>query len=354
MPPTPGPLDTALHTALRRLAEGQSLDHAAVRDAFGVVMAGRAIDSEIGELLAGLRRAGESSAVIAGVVEALRSVMTRVVVPNRERLVDTCGTGGGRVGTLNVSTAAAFVVAGAGVPVAKHGNRSHTSRSGSADVLEALGISTSVGAAEAARVLDEVGIVFLFAPLYHPAMRHVAVARRRLGVPTVMNLVGPLANPALVERQVVGVADPAKGPLLVAALADLGARRAMVVHGEVGVDELAPVGRNRVWDLDHGRLRERVIDPVEWGLGTRDMAGTEGGEPGQNAAAIEALFRDPTHAAPALRATVILNAAAAIEVSGLVPDFEVAVGLATEALDRGAAYDRFDRLRRRTPFRTSE
>lgn len=351
---TPMNAGTALSVALELLAREQQLSRDVTREAFAEVMAGTATAEEIRALLLGLRRVGATAEVIAAIVETMRQVMTPVDVTDRRHLTDTCGTGGGQVRTVNISTAAAFVAAAAGVPVAKHGNRSHTSRSGSADVLEALGISTAVSAATAPQVLAQAGIVFLFAPLYHPAMRHVAPVRRELGLPTVMNLVGPLANPARVDRQVIGVADPETGPLLAGALRALATEHALVVHGEIGVDELASVGRSRIWEVRQGQIVERMIDPADWGLATPDMSGTAGGDPAENADLIAALFNAPDAAAPALRATVLLNAAAAIEVSGTVADFGEAVAVATAALDQGGAAACLARLRRAAPLRTSE
>jgi anthranilate phosphoribosyltransferase len=277
--------------------------------------------------------------------------MRRIDLPGR--IVDTCGTGGGRIATLNISTAAALVTAGAGVPVAKHGNRSFTSRSGSADVLEALGVVVDLPPEAAGEVFDLAGIVFLFAPSYHPAMRHVAPVRRELGVATIMNLVGPLANPAGVVRQVVGVAERHQGALMAGALQQLGAVHALVVHAELGLDELSPVGRSEVWEVEGGQVRQWTLDPATLGLATGDLEGTQGGEPGENARAIRELLEEPGRASPALRSAVLLNAAAAIRVSGEVADLPGAVERARAALDSGAAAERLERLRQASQLRTS-
>src|SRR5688572_31420127 len=205
-------------------------------------MTGDATPAQIAALLVGLRVKGETAAEIAGVAQALRAAMVPLEVPDASALVDTCGTGGGAVTTFNISTAAAFVAAGAGVRIAKHGNRSFSSRCGSADILEALGVHIELTPDGMADVLERAGIVFMFAPLLHPAMRHVAPVRRELGMPTIMNLLGPLTNPASARRQVVGVADPALMDLIAGALHQLGHLRALVVHGEPGLDELSPVG----------------------------------------------------------------------------------------------------------------
>jgi len=350
-PSTPG--DPAIRTVLQRLAHRVELGSPEIQDAFRLIMRGEADPAELAALLMGLRVRGESPEVLVGIVEAMREVMLPVRLPADAIAVDTCGTGGGTVRTLNISTAAAFVVAGAGIPVAKHGNRSFTSRSGSADVLEALGIGTETGPDSAARVLDAAGIVFLFAPTYHPAMRHLAATRRTLAVPTVMNLVGPLANPAGVERQVIGVADTAVAPLVAGALLRLGCVCGMVVHGEIGLDEISPVGLTRVWHVDGGGITEARIDPGTFGLATSDLSGTEGGSPIENAAAIERLMLEPRLAPRALRSAVILNAAAAILVSGRTSDFADAVRRATAALDEGNAARRLAALRAAAPVRTS-
>lgn len=350
-PPPPGA--DAIRTVLQRLAARAALGAPEIREAFRLIMRGEAEPTELAALLMGLRVRGESPEVLVGIVDAMREVMVPVPVRTDLLAVDTCGTGGGSVRTLNISTAAAFVVAGAGVPVAKHGNRSFTSRSGSADVLEALGIGTDTGPELAAQLLEEVGIVFLFAPNFHPAMRHLAATRRALAVPTVMNLVGPLANPAGVQRQVIGVADAAVAPLVAGALLGLGCVTGLVVHGEIGLDEISPVGLTRVWQVSGGGIVETLIDPGMFGLATQDLSGTEGGSPTENARAIERLMHEPRAASPALRSAVLLNAAAAILVSGTTTDFAEAVRRATTALDDGAAAERLQALRAAAPLRTS-
>jgi anthranilate phosphoribosyltransferase len=226
---------SALQHAIRRLAAGAELEREEARAAFELVMNGEASAVQVSALLMGLRAKGETASEVAGVVEAMRSAMVRLDVADPAQLVDTCGTGGGAVQTFNISTAAALLAAGAGVRVAKHGNRSFTSQCGSADVLEALGVKIEVPLETMTRALSDAGIVFMFAPLMHPAMRHVGPVRRELAIPTVMNIVGPLANPAMAARQVVGVADERRVPLLAGALKELGTIHALVVHG-TGMD----------------------------------------------------------------------------------------------------------------------
>lgn len=346
---TAAPDTIGLSHALRRLAAGDSLSADESAAAFGVVMRGDATGPEMAALLLGLRSKGETAEEITGAASALRATMIGVLEGMSDRLVDTCGTGGGTVTTLNVSTAAAFVVAGAGVPVAKHGNRSFTSRSGSADVLEGLGIDITIEPQRAAEVLRAAGIVFLFAPTYHPAMRHIGPTRRELGVPTIMNLLGPLANPASVRRQVVGVADRARAPHLAYALATLGAAHALVVHGAIGMDEISPVGETLVWEIRAGHITEWVLDAAELGLGSNSLDGLGGGDPGENAGRIERLLR--TGEGGAVRAAVVLNAAAALYVSGAGWSFPEAARRAQVALDSGAGAGALDCLRTVAPRR---
>jgi anthranilate phosphoribosyltransferase len=338
-----------LVSALHRLAARLPLSADEVAAAFDRLMEGRGTPAQASGLLLGLRARGETAEEVAGAATAVRRAMVPVQHALAGKLVDTCGTGGGRVTTINISTAAAFVAAAAGVPVAKHGNRSHTSRSGSADVLEALGVPIGLPPAEAAESLARAGLVFLFAPAHHPAMKQLAPIRRELGVPTILNLVGPLANPAGVRRQVVGVAEADRGPVVAEALRLLGTIHALVVHAEVGMDEISPVGVTRLWEVEGTTIREGSLDPAALGLGCGNLAGLEGGDPAENAARIQDLFDD--RAPPALRAAVLLNAAAAIYVSEEGGDWVAATGRAVEALGSGAARRKLEALCR--PVSTS-
>jgi anthranilate phosphoribosyltransferase len=301
---------------------------------------------QVAALLMALRVKGETPVELAGVVEALRSAMIVLPVDNPSALVDTCGTGGGSLTTFNISTAAALLAAGLGVRVAKHGNRSFTSRSGSADVLEALGVPIELSPVAMARVLESAGIVFMFAPLMHPALRHVGPVRRELGVPTVMNIVGPLANPARAGRQVVGVAEPKRLRLLAEALAALGTRRALIVHGEPGLDEISPLGTTTVIEVRDGRLSEWTIDPAVAAISGVDANGLVGGDPSHNAALIEQVLGGS--GPPAARAAVILNAAGALYISGEEKDYEEAVRRSRTALNDGAGLAALERLRAAT------
>jgi anthranilate phosphoribosyltransferase len=339
---TAGPLERAILA----LAARESLGEALAADVFGVVMRGEASASQVGGLLMALRVKGETADELAGAARALRAAMVRVEV-EAPHLVDTAGTGGGAVPTFNISTGAALVAAGAGATVAKHGNRSYTSQCGSADVLEALGVSMGLDADGAARVLREAGVAFLFAPNFHPAMRHVASVRKELGVTTLMNLLGPLANPAGVRRQVIGVADAQRGPLVAQALARLGAEHALVVHGRVGMDEISPVGETQVWEVREGDVLEWTIDPSDHGLAVRDVSVLRGGEPGVNAERLERLLEDGGDVDG--RAAVLLNAGAALYVAGLARSYREGITRARAALESGAARDALARLRRASP-----
>jgi len=339
-------MDSPLRRALTALANRQSLSEDQTAEVFGVVMNGEATPAQIGGLLMGLRAKGETADELAGAVRALRDAMVRVDATH-EHLVDTCGTGGGTVPTFNISTVAAFVAAGAGAAVPKHGNRSFTSRCGSADVLEALGLRIILDAPTASRVLNEARVVFLFAPNFHPAMKHVGAIRRELGTPTLMNLVGPLANPASVRRQVVGVADPDRAAIVAAALQRLGAEHALVVHGRVGMDEISPHGVTDVWEVKEGGVRTWQIDPERFRLGINDVAELQGGEPAANAERLERILGNGS-ADPSGLAAVLLNAGAAIYVAGIAGSLAEGIGRAREVVASGAARAALDRLRKAT------
>jgi anthranilate phosphoribosyltransferase len=328
---------------------GESLSAAQVAAAFGSVMSGDATAAQIAALLVGLRVKGETAAEIAGVAQALRAAMVALPADNPSELVDTCGTGGGAVPTFNISTGAALVAAGAGVRVAKHGNRSFTSLSGSADVLEALGVAIEVPVQTMARTLRDAGIVFMFAPLMHPAMRHVGPVRRELAIPTVMNIVGPLANPARAGRQVLGVADERRLPLLAGALAELGTTHALVVHG-TGLDEVSPLGPTRVLEVRGTEVAEWQLDPAEYGVPTALPEELVGGTPRDNAAIITAVLRGEGNRGATN--AVVLNAAGAIYVSGRVDTFGSAVDAARDSLNSGAALAALERLRTAVPRTT--
>jgi len=343
-------MDSPLRRALTALANRQSLSEEQTAEVFAVVMSGDATPAQIGGLLMGLRAKGETADELAGAARALRHAMVRVNAAH-QHLVDTCGTGGGSVSTFNISTVAAFVASGAGAVVPKHGNRSYTSRCGSADVLEALGIRIVLDAANASRVLEEARVVFLFAPSFHPAMKHVGPVRRELGTPTLMNLVGPLANPAGVKRQVIGVAEPERAPIVAEALVRLGAEHALVVHGRVGMDEISPHGVTDVWEVKDGAVRTWEIDPERFRLGIKDVGHLQGGEPAANAERLERILGNGAagnEPDPAGLAAVLLNAGAALYVAGVAASLAEGIGRAREVVASGAARAALDRLRKAT------
>jgi anthranilate phosphoribosyltransferase len=308
-------------------------------------MNGEATSAQIAALLVGLRVKGETADEVAGAAAAMRGAMVRLRADRPEDLVDTCGTGGGAMTTFNISTAAALLAAGLGVRVAKHGNRSFTSQCGSADVLEALGVPIDVSVDIMEHALRHAGIVFMFAPLMHPAMRHVGPVRSELAIQTVMNIVGPLANPASAGRQVVGVADARRVPLIAGALRALGTVHALVVHGEPGMDEVSPLGSTHVVEIREGTSREWTIDPARHGFspGRGDELG--GGPPAENAAAVLAVMEN--RAPATAMAAVVLNAAAALYVSNGGPsEFGDAITTARAGLEDGAGVRALERLRK--------
>lgn len=336
----PDPID--LRPFLGAVGKGLPLSEAEAEAVFGTFMRGAASPVEMAGILMALQARGLVAAEVAGGVRALRSAMIPVGSSDPDLLVDTAGTGGGSVTTFNISTAAALVAAGAGVRMAKHGNRSFTSRSGSADVLEALGVTIQLTAERMSEVLDEVGIVFMFAPLLHPAMRHVGPVRRGLGVPTIMNLLGPLTNPAGARRQVVGVSDPQLMELVAGGLEALDHIHALVVHGEPGMDELSPSGETRVLELFDGEVTHRVITPESMGLQSGPLEELAGGEPDDNARIIRDVLGGRLHGAA--RTAVLMNAGAAIHISGQVSGLEAGVARAVASVDSGAALDALERL----------
>ncbi len=327
---------------LAHLAAGSRLDEAAAEAAFEAVMSGEASDVEIAALLMAMRVRGETVEELAGAVRALTSRMIGIAAP--AGAIDVCGTGGDGRETLNVSTAVAFVVAGAGVPVAKHGNRALTSRTGGADVLAALGVGLELSPERLERCLERVGLAFLFAPRHHAALRHAAAARAALPTRTILNLAGPLANPARVRRQLVGVYDPAWLEPMAAVLHRLGGERAWLVHGD-GLDELTLSGPSEVVALEAGRTRRFTLSPEAVGLGRRPVEAIRGGGAEDNAAALLALLEG---APGAYRDTVLLNAAAALVVSGVAHDLPTAMRPARRSIDDGAALRVLHRLRQET------
>ena len=336
------PPRNALLNTVKRLTSGAAPDPEELTEAFQVVLAGDATPAQIAALLIGLRVRGETPLELAAVVRSLRRAMVVLPADRPEDLVDTCGTGGGTINTFNISTAAALLAAGSGLRVAKHGNRSFTTQCGSADVLEALGVSIDAPVAVMAAALREAGIVFMFAPLMHPAMRHVAPVRAELGVQTVMNMVGPLANPAQAGRQVVGVSDERRLALIAGALGALETVHTLVVHG-AGMDEISPFAASQVVEIRDGTTRQWTIEPTRYGFGAGSVNDLAGGPPAANAAAVLRVLRGDGNEAST--AAVVLNAAAAFYVGGAVPSFDDGVEAARAAVGSGAGLVALDRLR---------
>jgi anthranilate phosphoribosyltransferase len=328
-----------VRAAIAQVMRGASLTTADAHAAMAAVMDGEATQAQLAGLLLALRMRGETVDELTGFAMAMRERVLAVDAP--DGAIDTCGTGGDGSSTFNISTAAALVVAAAGVPVAKHGNRAVTSASGSADVLEALGIPVDLGPADAATALRHDGFAFLFAPAYHPAMRHAGPVRRELGTPTAFNLLGPMTNPAGVRRQVIGVADPTAAAKVANVLHRLGAERAFVVHGE-GVDELPLDASGVVYDVSRLGVRRRRVDSAALGLMRADSAELRGGDAARNAAIIEAVLDGARAAA---RDVVLLNAGAALVVAGRARQLRDGVTIAAAAIDSGKARALLARLR---------
>ena len=329
-----------IQQAIAQLLDGRDLELAEAKEAMHEIMSGEATPAQTAGFLVALSAKGETADEIAGCAEAMRAHVVPVV-PARDDLVDTAGTGGDGARTLNISTAAALVAAAAGAAVAKHGNRAVSSASGSADVLEALGFDLELEPDRIAQSIDELGFGFIFAPAHHPGFRHAAPVRKELGVRTVFNVLGPLTNPAGARAQVVGVYSPELAPVIADVLSRLGARRAYVVHGAAGIDELSPAGPNLVYEVEDGSVRSRTIDPSDLGVERCRPEALRGGTPAENAAAIRAVFAGE---AGAHRDAVLLNAAGAIAAAGHAHDLAEGIALARGAVDSGAAAERLESL----------
>jgi anthranilate phosphoribosyltransferase len=330
-----------IQQALQQVLDGHDLSREQTREVMDEIMGGEATPAQIGGFLVALRAKGETPDEIAGCAEAMRAHVL-AVHPRRDDLVDTAGTGGDGAHTINISTAAALVAAAAGAAVAKHGNRAVSSQCGSADVLEALGFTLEQEPKRIEQSIDELGFGFLFAPSHHPAMRHAAPVRKELATRTVFNVLGPLTNPAGARAQVVGVYSEQLVHTIAEVLARLGARRAFVVHGAGGIDELSPVGPNLVAEVVDGSVRERMLDPeAELGLPRCSLEELRGGTPAENAAALREVFAG---ADGGRRSAVLLNAAGAIAAAGHGSDLREGLELARATLDSGAAAARLEQL----------
>jgi len=328
-----------IREAIAALVDGRSLTEAEAAAVMEEIMSGEATPAQFGAFVTALRLKGETVDEIAGMARVMREKARRVHVEGV--LLDTCGTGGDARGTFNVSTAAAFVAAGAGARVAKHGNRAMTSRCGSADVLEALGARIDLSPEQVKACLEETGVGFMFAPGFHPAMKFAAGPRREIGVRTVFNILGPLTNPAGAACQVLGVADPSLAETMALVLARLGSRRALVVHGRDGLDEMSISGPTLVCELAGGRVRQYEVTPQEVGLALSEAASVAGGTPEENAAAL----REVLAGRPGPRRDIVLmNAAAGLVALERAAALAEGVTLAAEAIDSGAARERLERF----------
>ena len=334
-----------IRETIRQLLDGQSLSAVEAEGVMDEVMTGEATPAQIAGFLIALRVKGETVDEITGCARAMRRAAI-AVRPQDDRLVDTCGTGGDRAGTFNISTTAAFVAAGAGLKVAKHGNRSVSSRSGSADVLEALGVNLDLAPDQVAQSIDEVGIGFLYAPKLHPAMRHAIGPRRELGVRTIFNILGPLTNPAGAFAQVLGVYNSELTETLACVLRELGSSAAYVMHGHDGLDELTTSGPNQVSYFGLGSAGDDVVtetlSPAAYGFAAAELGDLQGGTPQENAC----ITRDVLSGAERgpKRDTVLLNAGAALLVGGLTSDLGEGIELATQSIDSGAALERLEAM----------
>ena len=330
---------TKFHEFVDLAATGKSVTADDAARAFDLMMSGEASPVEMAAFLMALRVRGETVDEISGAAQVMRDKVTKVNAPHNA--VDTCGTGGDASGTYNISTCTAFVVAGAGVPVAKHGNRSISSKSGSADVLESLGVNLNVTPDDVANCITETNLGFMFAPAHHSAMKHVGPVRQELGIRTIFNLLGPLANPAGTKRQVIGVFARAWVRPLAEVLNNLGSTHVWVVHGSDGLDELTNTGPTYVAELKDGVINEFEVKPEDAGLDLADMADLKGGNAEENANALKAVLDG---APSAYRDVVLLNASAALIVAGLADDLNEGARLAAKSIDEGHAKAVLDKL----------
>jgi anthranilate phosphoribosyltransferase len=322
-----------IHATIGQLLAGQNLSMQDTAEAIGAIVAGQCNSGEIATFLTALRAKGEMFEEVAGAAQALRAQMT-VIETHRTGLIDTCGTGGDGSRTFNISTAAAIVTAAAGVPVAKHGNRGMTSRTGSADVLATLGVNVDATVTQVERCLNDLGLCFCFAPLLHQSMKHVSAVRKQLGVPTIFNMLGPLANPARAQFQLVGVGRPELRPLLAKALNLLGTERAIVVHGEDGIDEVSLAGATQGTLIENGQLSEFRWMPEEFGLQRAGYASMLVDGPAESAVIIERILAGEPGPA---RDIVVLNAAAALWTARRCDQLDAAANLAARSIDSGEA-----------------
>jgi anthranilate phosphoribosyltransferase len=328
-----------IRDAIAALVDGRDLTEAEAAACMEELMTGESTPAQTAAFLVALRLKGETVDEITGMARVMREKSLHVEVDGP--LLDTCGTGGDASGTFNASTAAAFVAAGAGARVAKHGNRAMTSACGSADVLEALGVKIDLGPVGVAACIEQAGIGFMFAQAFHPAMKHVALVRREIGVRTVFNTLGPLTNPAGAQMRLLGVADPYVAEKLPEVFRRLGIERALVVHGEDGLDEVSPSGPTLVYDLHDGAVMARRIEPGDVGIAVHGVAEVGGGSAEENASALRGVLAGEQGP---LRDFTLLNAAAALVAGGLANDFKEGLAAAATSIDSGAAQQRLEAM----------
>ncbi len=342
----------SIQTAIEKVSTRQHLSQAEAYAAMSAIMTGQATPAQIGGYLMGLRLKGETVEEITGSAQAMREVVNRVSLEQADNVIDTCGTGGDGAATFNISTTVAFVAAAAGIPVAKHGNKAISSRSGSADLLSALGIEVRLTPEQVADCIKEVGIGFMFAPNFHPAMKHAIGPRRELGVRTIFNILGPLTNPAQVRRQVMGVFDGALTEPLIGVFQALGSERVLVVHGAGGLDELSTLGPNKISELRDGQIETYELDPVELGLKRAALNDIQGGDAEENAKITREILNGG--GTTAQREIVMLNAAAALVVGGCVDSLEEGLHQAAQILDSKRGLEKIEALADKTQRYTKE
>jgi anthranilate phosphoribosyltransferase len=326
--------------AIKMLTQGMNLSEEEMAGAMGDIMEGRATDAQIGSFLTALRIKGETIEEITGAARVMREKAARIKAP--EGTVDTCGTGGDLAHTFNISTTTAIVVAAAGVPVAKHGNRSVSSRSGSADVLEALGVKIDLGPEKVERCLGETGFGFMFAPIFHPAMKYAIGPRREMGIRTIFNILGPLTNPAGAENQILGVFSDRLTETMAHVLGNLGATHAFIVHGEDGLDEITNTDRTKVSELKDGRVETYFLEPGDFGLPVADGKDLQGGSAEENARITLEILRGEKGPR---RDIVVMNSAIALMAGGRAADIREAVERINETIDSGLAIKKLEEIR---------
>ncbi len=327
-----------IQEVIQRLVEGENLTSTEASETMEAIMKGEVTSTQIGALLTALRIKGETVEEITAFANVMRRLCLRIKPRVKGRLVDICGTGGDRVKTFNVSTTAAFVVAGAGISVAKHGNRSVTSKSGSADVLEKLGLNLNTPPKKVEEAIEKIGICFMFAPVFHPAMRYVTGPRRELGIRTVFNILGPLTNPAFANAQVVGVYDLSLVEKIAEVLKSLNLEEAMVVHGMDGLDEISIIGKTRIAWLKNGEIKTFEVSPEDFGIQKATLEEIIGGEPEKSAELTFKILTNKLNENDPKMKMVLVNAAAGIIVGGKADDFDYAMEVAKESIKSRAAY----------------